>query len=46
VHGRNKLGYPRRASIELDYARTWTLATDVRILARTPAVIVSQTGVH
>lgn len=46
VHGRNQLGYPKRASIELEYARTWTLATDVRILAQTPSVIMSQTGVH
>jgi lipopolysaccharide/colanic/teichoic acid biosynthesis glycosyltransferase len=46
VHGRNQLGYPRRASIELEYARTWTLTTDVRILARTPSVLLSQGSEH
>ena len=46
VHGRNQLGYPRRASIELEYARSWTLGTDVQILARTPSVIFSQGAVH
>ncbi len=42
VHGRSQLGYPRRASIELEYARTWTMATDVRILARTPSAVFAE----
>jgi lipopolysaccharide/colanic/teichoic acid biosynthesis glycosyltransferase len=42
VHGRNQLGYPMRAAIELDYARTWSLTTDVRILARTPSAVFSE----
>jgi exopolysaccharide production protein ExoY len=42
VHGRSQLGYPKRAAIELQYARTWTIATDVRILARTPSAVVAE----
>jgi lipopolysaccharide/colanic/teichoic acid biosynthesis glycosyltransferase len=44
VRGRNQLGYPLRATIELDYARTWTMATDVQILARTPSAVFSERG--
>jgi lipopolysaccharide/colanic/teichoic acid biosynthesis glycosyltransferase len=44
VRGRNSLGYPLRAAIELDYARTWTLATDVQILVRTPSAVFGERG--
>jgi lipopolysaccharide/colanic/teichoic acid biosynthesis glycosyltransferase len=44
VRGRNRLGYPLRAAIELDYARTWTIATDVRILTRTPSAVLFERG--
>jgi lipopolysaccharide/colanic/teichoic acid biosynthesis glycosyltransferase len=44
VHGRSQLGYPMRAAIELEYARTWTIGTDVRILARTPWAVFAEQG--
>jgi lipopolysaccharide/colanic/teichoic acid biosynthesis glycosyltransferase len=44
VRGRNRLGYPLRAAIELDYARSWTIGTDVRILARTPSAVLCDRG--
>jgi lipopolysaccharide/colanic/teichoic acid biosynthesis glycosyltransferase len=44
VHGRSQLGYPKRAAIELEYARTWTMATDIRILARTPSAVFAERG--
>ena len=44
VHGRNRLGYPQRASLELSYVREWNLAADVAILLRTPWTVLSQRG--
>lgn len=44
VHGRSQLGYPKRAAIELEYARTWTMATDIRILVRTPSAVFAERG--
>lgn len=44
VGGRNALGYPDRAAVELGYVRSWSLARDLRILARTPWTVVSRRG--
>jgi exopolysaccharide production protein ExoY len=44
VHGRSRVGYPTRASIELGYVRNWTLAADLGILARTPGAVFTQRG--
>jgi len=45
VQGRSRVGYPHRASIELDYVRQWKLASDLGILLRTPTVVLTQRGV-
>jgi exopolysaccharide production protein ExoY len=44
VQGRSQLGYPERASIELSYVKTRTLALDLRILASTPWTVLTQRG--
>jgi len=44
VQGRSRVGYPRRADIELEYARSWTFSQDLRILARTPWAVFTQRG--
>jgi len=43
--GRNKLTYPERAAVELDYLYTCGLGTDLRILLRTLLVPLKFTGV-
>jgi len=44
VQGRSRVGYPRRADIELDYAQKWTFSQDLRILGRTPWAVFTQRG--
>jgi len=39
VNGRQCLGYPERCTTELSYVRHWTVGGDLRILARTAAVV-------
>jgi len=39
VNGRQLLGYPERCETELAYVRQWTVRGDVRILARTAAIV-------
>ncbi len=46
VGGRNRVGYPMRATVELDYVKQWTLASDVSILLRTPHAVFTQRGVY
>jgi lipopolysaccharide/colanic/teichoic acid biosynthesis glycosyltransferase len=46
VCGRNCVGYPTRAEIELEYVKNWSLANDVSILLKTPRAVFSQNGVH
>jgi exopolysaccharide production protein ExoY len=46
VHGRSRVGYPQRASIELDYVRNWTFTTDLDILVRTPPAVFTQRGAY
>lgn len=46
VHGRSRVGYPERATIELEYARQWTVFGDLRILLRTPWAVVTGRGVE
>jgi len=44
VSGRNRVGYPERADIELAYASGWTLRQDLEILLRTPVAVLTQRG--
>lgn len=46
VHGRSAIGYPHRASIELDYVRSWSLVADLNILIRTPSAVFRQRGAY
>ncbi|HEY4215962.1 MAG TPA: sugar transferase [Gemmatimonadaceae bacterium] len=46
VHGRSHIGYPHRATIELDYVHNWKLAADFAILLRTPAAVFLQRGAY
>jgi lipopolysaccharide/colanic/teichoic acid biosynthesis glycosyltransferase len=46
VGGRSRIGYPERATIELDYVRGWSLRRDFRILLRTVGVVVQRHGAH
>jgi len=39
VNGRQLLGYPERCATELAYVRQWTVRGDLRILARTAAIV-------
>jgi lipopolysaccharide/colanic/teichoic acid biosynthesis glycosyltransferase len=39
VNGRQLLGYPERCATELAYVRQWTVGGDIRILARTAAIV-------
>lgn len=44
VGGRNALGYPERAQVELRYVREWSLGGDLAILAKTPWTVLTQRG--
>ncbi len=45
VAGRNLLGWDDRLALDVWYADHWSLGLDLRILARTPAVVASRLGV-
>ncbi|HEY0777086.1 MAG TPA: sugar transferase [Gemmatirosa sp.] len=44
VGGRSRVGYPRRAAMELDYVRHWSLGRDLRILFRTVGAVLARRG--
>ena len=44
VGGRNRLAYPARAQVELEYVRRWTLGRDLAILVRTVGAVVRRRG--
>ena len=46
VEGRSSVGYPRRAQLELQYVRNWSLFRDLMILLRTVPVVLRGTGAH
>ena len=45
VSGRNAVRYPERADLDADYVATWTFWADLRIIARTPVVLIRKIGV-
>jgi len=46
VSGRNRLGYDDRIQLDLMYVTSPSLATDVRILLRTPSAVLRRDGVR
>ncbi len=46
VSGRSRVGYPRRASIELGYVCNWRLGLDLLILLRTLPAVLARRGAH
>lgn len=45
VNGRNALSWAKRLDADVWYVENWSLTLDLRILARTPASLVSRIGV-
>ncbi len=46
IHGRNILSWPERIRLDVWYVEHISLGLDVRILARTPSVLLSDRGVY
>lgn len=46
VNGRSSIGYPVRAQLELSYARSWSLRTDLALLLKTIPAVVRSHGAH
>jgi exopolysaccharide biosynthesis polyprenyl glycosylphosphotransferase len=44
--GRSSVGYPRRAELELNYVRDWSLTRDAQIFLKTLPVILSGKGAY
>ncbi len=44
VSGRSRLTYEKRVALDVEYVRTWTLMSDVRILARSIPVVLFGAG--
>ena len=46
VSGRSRVSYPERVLLDRQYARTWSLSGDLRILLRTLSSVVNQDGAY
>jgi len=46
IHGRNLLSWPERIDLDVWYVENWSLGMDLRILLRTPAIVLSGHGVN
>ena len=46
IHGRNALSWPQRIDLDVWYVRNWSFWLDLRILLRTPVVLIRGTGVY
>lgn len=46
VSGRAEVGYPRRAMLELEYVRNWSVIGDLEILLQTGRVVLRGGGAH
>ena len=44
VSGRNRIGFEDWVRLDLEYIDTWSLASDLRILARTVPVVLTGHG--
>lgn len=45
VRGRNDLSWEERIKLDVEYIENWSLARDLAVLVRTPAVVLAGTGV-
>lgn len=46
VNGRSTVDYPERVEIDVEYVESWSLASDLRILAKTPRAVLTARGAH
>jgi lipopolysaccharide/colanic/teichoic acid biosynthesis glycosyltransferase len=46
VSGRSRTTFDQMVRLDLEYARTWSIWVDLKILLRTPAAIVSGEGAY
>ena len=45
IHGRNLVGWDERLSLDVWYVDHWSMLLDMRILLRTPALLVMPKGI-
>jgi undecaprenyl phosphate N,N'-diacetylbacillosamine 1-phosphate transferase len=46
IHGRNEISWPERICYDVWYVDNWSLWLDLRILLRTPALVLSRRGLY
>jgi lipopolysaccharide/colanic/teichoic acid biosynthesis glycosyltransferase len=46
IHGRNAISWPERIALDVWYVRHRSLWLDLRILLRTPSILMRQTGIY
>ncbi len=46
IHGRNALTWPQRIDLDVWYVKHWHLGLDLRILLKTPGVVLARRGIQ
>lgn len=46
ISGRNDTGYGERVQLDKEYARNWSFLSDLRVLLRTPSVVLRRDGAY
>lgn len=46
ISGRSDVGYDQRVRLDTEYAQAWSLALDMKILAKTPKAVLFGSGAH